>query len=202
MEIDLSKVGGEAAYPVLVGLIAPRPIAWVTSLLPAGIVNLAPFSFFNLFGVNPPMVAFSPTLKPDGSQKDTHRNVVATKEFVINASTEQHILQINESSRALSPDESETQWLNLPTLPSNSVRVRRLAEVPYSLECKLHQVVALGNGPSAGNLIIGEIVYAHVCDDILDATGQPDPALLKLVARMGGEYWCRTSDFFKQPRPV
>ena len=201
MEIDVQGKQGEQYYSLLVGLIAPRPIAWVTSKSPAGIVNLAPFSFFNMFGVNPPVVVFSPTLRPDGSKKDTHLNIEATKEFVIHASTEQHVDLINQSSKLLPHHESEVDWLKLPTEPSRVVDVPKLVGIPWALECKLQQIVPLGGGPVSGNLIIGEIVFIHVDDAILDEKNLPDPRKLKSVARLGGEYWCRTQDLFTQQRP-
>lgn len=201
MQIDVKGKNGEQFYPLLVGLVAPRPIAWVTSISPSGVVNLAPFSFFNLVGVNPPIVVFSPTLRPDGSKKDTHLNIEATKEFVIHASTEQHIQQINQSSKSLPHEESEAQWLGLPLEESVKVKVPKLADIPWALECRLQQIVPLGGGPVSGNLIIGEIVYMHISDQILDDKQLVDPHKLKSVARLGGEYWCRALDLFTQKRP-
>jgi flavin reductase (DIM6/NTAB) family NADH-FMN oxidoreductase RutF len=202
MEIDLQQKSGEEIYPILVGLVAPRPIAWVTSRSEAGILNLAPFSFFNLFGVNPPVVVFSPTLKRDGTKKDTLLNIEATQEFVIHASTEMHADQINLSSKPLPHDQSELELVKLATVPSVKISVPRLAEAPFALECRLQQVVPLGGGPLSGNLIVGEIVYIHVKDHVLDETGLPDPRKLKSIARLGGESWCRTQDLFKKSRPT
>ena len=200
MQVDLS-VPQDNVYPLLVGMIAPRPIAWVTSKSPSGIVNLAPFSFFNLFGVNPPVVVFSPTLRPDGSKKDTHLNIEATGEFVIHASTEPHVGLINGSSKALAHDESEVEWLKIDTVASNKISVPRIADAPWAIECRLQQVVPLGGMPLSGNLIIGEIVYIHIKDEYLDSSGQLDPRKLKSVARLGGEYWCRSQDLFTEKRP-
>lgn len=202
MEIDLQGKSILEAYSILVGLVAPRPIAWVTSLSPAGILNLAPFSFFNLFGANPPIVAFSPTLKRDGTKKDTLLNIEATKEFVIHAATEAHADQINLSSKPLPHDQSELQLVHLTTVPSRKINVPRLSDAPFALECRLQQIVSLGVGPLSGNLIIGEIVYMHVCDNILDQNGIPDPRKLKSIARLGGEYWCKTADLFEKTRPT
>lgn len=201
MQIDVKGKNGNECYSLLVGLIAPRPIAWVTSLSATGVVNLAPFSFFNMFGVCPPVVVFSPTLRPDGSKKDTHLNIEATKQFVIHAATEQHVEQINSSSKLLPHDQSEAEWLKLELEPSSKIKVPKLKNVPWALECELDKIVPLGGGPLSGNLIIGEIVYIHVADEILDEKQLPDPRKLKSVARLGGEYWCRSQDLFTQKRP-
>lgn len=201
MQIEIKGKNGNDYYSMLVGLIAPRPIAWVTSLSQAGVVNLAPFSFFNMFGVCPPVVAFSPTLRPDGSKKDTLLNIEATKQFVIHAATEQHVEQINASSRMLPHDQSEADWLKLGLEASQKINVPKLRDVPWAIECELDKVVPLGGGALSGNLIIGEIVFIHVADEILDEHQLPDPHKLKSVARLGGEYWCRTQNLFTQKRP-
>ena len=202
MQIDISKTEVVAVYQMLVGLVTPRPIAWVTTLSKSGVVNLAPFSFFNAFGANPPVVVFSPTLKRDGGKKDTLINIEANGEFVINASTEQHADLINMSSKMLLPDESEVDMTGLLTLPSNKVKPPRLADVPFALECKVMQIIPVGTGAISANLVIGEIVMMHIDDAVLDPKGQPDPRKIKAIARLGGEFWCRTQDLFQLERPV
>jgi len=202
MQIDVSKTDVVAVYQMLVGLVTPRPIAWVTTLSQAGVVNLAPFSFFNTFGANPPVVVFSPTLKRDGGKKDTLINIEANGEFVINASTEKHADLINMSSKMLLPDESEVELTGLSTLQSNKVRPPRLAEVPFALECRVLQIIPVGNGAISANLVVGEIVMMHIDDAVLDPKGQPDPRKIRAIARLGGEFWCRTQDLFQLERPV
>ena len=202
MQIDVSKTDVVAVYQMLVGLVTPRPIAWVTTLSQAGVINLAPFSFFNTFGANPPVVVFSPTLKRDGGKKDTLINMEANGEFVINASTEKHADLINMSSKMLLPDESEVELTGLSTLQSDKVRPPRLAEVPFALECRVLQIVPVGNGAISANLVVGEIVMMHIDDAVLDPKGQPDPRKIKAIARLGGEFWCRTQDLFQLERPV
>ena len=201
MRIDVSRTPVIDVYHMLVGLVAPRPIAWVTTISESGVVNLAPFSFFNAFGANPPVVVFSPTLKRDGGKKDTLLNIEANGEFVINASTEKHADLINLSSKPLSYDESEVALTGLATTPSTLVRPPRLADVPFALECKLMQIIPVGNGPISANLVIGQIVTMHVNDDILDSHGIPDPRKINAIARLGGEYWCRTQELFQLERP-
>ena len=201
MRIDVSRTPVIDVYHMLVGLVAPRPIAWVTTISESGVVNLAPFSFFNAFGANPPVVVFSPTLKRDGGKKDTLLNIEANGEFVINASTEKHADLINLSSKPLSYDESEVALTGLATTPSTLVRPPRLADVPFALECKLMQIIPVGSGPISANWVIGQIVTLHVNDDILDSHGIPDPRKINAIARLGGEYWCRTQDLFQLERP-
>jgi flavin reductase (DIM6/NTAB) family NADH-FMN oxidoreductase RutF len=201
MHLEPSPSNALDAYHLLVGLVTPRPIAWVTTVSPAGVVNLAPFSFFNAFGANPPVVVFSPTNKRDGSKKDTLRNVEAGGEFVVNASVASLAEKVNLTSRELPPDQSEVELAGLHTTPSLKVKPPRVAESPAALECKVLQIVPVGGGPIAGNLVIGEVVMIHVADEVLDAAGRPDPRKLRTVARLGGDFWCHTSDLFEQKRP-
>ncbi len=201
MRIDVLNTDVVAVYQMLVGLVTPRPIAWVTTISSQGVVNLAPFSFFNAFGANPPVVVFSPTLKRDGGKKDTLINIEANGEFVINGSSEKHADLINTSSKMLLPDESEVELVGLSTLKSDRVRPPRLAEVPFALECNVLQIIPVGHGAISANLIIGEIVMMHIDDEVLDPKGLPDPRKLKAIARLGGEFWCRTQDLFQMERP-
>ena len=201
MQIDVQSAQVIDVYQMLVGLIAPRPIAWVTTLSASGSINLAPFSFFNIFGANPPVVVFSPTLKRDCSKKDTLLNIEQTGEFVINASTEPDAEAINQSSSMLPYGDSELTLIGRDTESSTLVKPPRLAKIPFALECKLLQIIPVGNGSISANLVIGEVVMIHVDDAILGTDGQPDPHKLKSIARMGGEYWCRAVELFQLTRP-
>ncbi|HEV3144881.1 MAG TPA: flavin reductase family protein [Gemmataceae bacterium] len=201
MQIDVAKSPILDVYHLLVGIVTPRPIAWVTSINASGVVNLAPFSFFNAFGANPPVVVFSPTLRRDGSKKDTLRNVEANGEFVINAAVESLADQITLSSKEVPPEESEVELTGLHTVPSLKVKPPRLAEAPVNMECVVRQIVPVGNGPISANLVIGEIVMMHIDDSMLDANGRIDPRKLRTIARLGGDYYCRTSDLFEMKRP-
>jgi flavin reductase (DIM6/NTAB) family NADH-FMN oxidoreductase RutF len=189
-------------YHTLVGVVTPRPIAWVTTVDRAGRVNLAPFSFFNAFGANPPVVVFSPTRRRDSSKKDTLLNVEATGEFVLNAAVAPLAEQINLSSKELPPGESEVEFVGLTTAPSLKVKPPRIAESPVHLECRVRQVVPVGDGPIAANLVIGEVLVIHVADDMLDARGKVDPRKLRTIARLGGDWYCHTSDLFEMRRPT
>jgi flavin reductase (DIM6/NTAB) family NADH-FMN oxidoreductase RutF len=201
MWIEVADSPVVPVYQWLVSLVVPRPIAWVTSCSPDGVVNLAPFSFFNVFGANPPIVVFSPTLKRDGTKKDTLINIEAIGEFVIHGSSEVHADQINASSAPLPPEVSELDGLGLETVPSRMVRPPRLVAAPYALECRLLEVRAYGSGPISANLVIGEVVGMHIREEILGPDGLPDPRRLRAIARLGAEYWCRTQDLFELPRP-
>jgi flavin reductase (DIM6/NTAB) family NADH-FMN oxidoreductase RutF len=201
VQLEVEGANVVEVYQMLVGLVTPRPIAWVTTLSPQGVANLAPFSFYNAFGANPPIVVFSPTLRRDGTKKDTLLNLEKLGEFVIHAAVESLAEKVNATSRELPREESEIDMAGLTTVPSTKVKPPRLREAPVALECKVRQILPMGTGPIAANLVIGEIVMMHVADDMLDAKGKPDPHKLKMVARLGGEYWCRSTDLFEQKRP-
>jgi flavin reductase (DIM6/NTAB) family NADH-FMN oxidoreductase RutF len=201
MLIDVAKTPVLEVYHMLVDVVTPRPIAWVTSVDRDGRVNLAPFSFFNAFGANPPVVVFSPTLRRDGSKKDTLLNVEATGEFVLNAAVEPLAEKINLSSRELPHGESEVELTGLSLLPSIKVKPPRLAETPVNLECKVLQIVPVGTGPIAANLVIGEVLAMHVADGVLDGKGRVDPRKLRTIARLGADFYCRSTDLFEMKRP-
>lgn len=201
MLIEVAKSSAIEVYSLLVGIVAPRPIGWVTTLDLEGRVNLAPFSFFNLFGANPPVVVFSPTIRRNGTRKDTLLNVEATGEFVINAAVESLAEAVNLSSTELPPGESEVDLSRLTLAASHLVKPPRIAESPAHLECKVRQIVSIGDGPMSGNLVIGEVVAIHLEDAMLDDAKKVDPRKLKLIARLGGDWYCRSTDLFALKRP-
>jgi flavin reductase (DIM6/NTAB) family NADH-FMN oxidoreductase RutF len=188
-------------YQKLVDIVTPRPIAWVTTIDPEGRVNLAPFSFFNTFGANPAVVGFAPGLRRDGSKKDTLRNVEAVGEFVVHASVASLASAINLSSTELPYGESEIDLTGLHVCPSLRVRPPRLVEAPVAMECKVLQILHLGQGPIGTNLVLGQILVIHVDDRLLDERGRVDPRKLQTIGRMGADYYCRTSDLFEMKRP-
>jgi flavin reductase (DIM6/NTAB) family NADH-FMN oxidoreductase RutF len=201
MQLEPTADNVVETYHLLTGVVTPRPIAWVTTLSPAGVVNLAPFSFFNVFGANPPVVVFSPTLTRNGTKKDTLRNIEATGEFVIHSAVASLAEKVNLTSKEVPPDESEVTLAGLHATPSVKVKPPRVTEAPTAFECKLMQIVPVGTGPIAGNLVIGEVVMMHIADEVLDPAGRVDPRKLKTVARLGADFWCHTSDLFEQTRP-
>jgi flavin reductase (DIM6/NTAB) family NADH-FMN oxidoreductase RutF len=201
MQIDPSTTPVPEVYQYVVGVVTPRPIAWVTTLSPTGVVNLAPFSFYNAFGANPPIVVFSPTLRRDCTKKDTLLNLEQLGEFVVHAAVAPLAEQVNLTSKEIPHAESEVSLAGLTTVPSLKVRPPRIKEAPVALECKVRQIVPCGSGPIAANLVIGEVVMMHVADEVFDGKGGVDPRKLKTVARLGGAFWCHTSDLFEKPRP-
>jgi|SRR6185312_1762326 len=201
MFIEVASAKVVDVYHLLVGVVTPRPIAWVTTLSPAGVVNLAPFSFFNAFGANPPIVVFSPTLRRDGSKKDTLLNLESLGEFVLNAATAPLAEQVNLTSKEIPRIESEVSLAGLTAVPSTIVRPPRIAQSPVNFECRVRQIIPCGTGAIAANLVIGEVLAMHIADEVLDSKGRIDPRKLQTVARMGGEFWCRTTDLFEQTRP-
>lgn len=202
MFIDVSKSTPVDVYAYLVGIVTPRPIGWVSTIDREGRVNVAPFSFFNVFGANPPIVVFSPTLRRDGTRKDTLLNVEATGEFVINAAVDSISDLVNLTSTELPTGESEADLAGLTLIPSAKVGPPRIGNSPAHLECKLHKIVSIGDGPIAPNLVIGEVVAIHVDDAMLGDDGRIDPHRLKTIGRLGGEWYCRTSDLFALKRPT
>ncbi len=201
MEIDPSSASVVEVYQALVDLVAPRPIAWVTTIDGQRRVNLAPFSFFNTFGANPPIVVFSPTLRRDGSRKDTLRNLESVGEFVVNAAVASLAREVNLTAKEIPAGESEAVLAGLELVPSVKVRPPRLALSPSHLECRVRQIISCGDGPIAANLVIAEVVLIHIDDHVLDPAGRVDPRALRSIARLGRDYFCRTTDLFEMERP-
>jgi flavin reductase (DIM6/NTAB) family NADH-FMN oxidoreductase RutF len=201
MIIDVSSADVVTVYRAIVGVVTPRPIAWVTTVDGQGRVNLAPFSFFNAFGANPPVVVFSPTLRRDGTKKDTLKNLEAVGEFVVNAAVEALAEKMNATSKELPPGQSEADFAGLALEPSAKVRPPRVAESPVHLECRVRQIMPIGDGPVAANLVIGEVLLIHVADSVLDPSGAVDPRKLRTIARLGGDYYCRSTELFEMVRP-
>lgn len=201
MYIDASSTTPVELYQTLVSVVSPRPIAWVTTIDREGRPNLAPFSFYNLFGSNPPVVVFSPTIRPDLTKKDTLLNLEEVPEFVINAATFPLAGSVNESSRELPRHQNEAELLKLELIASTKVRPPRVKASPAQLECKVKQIIPLGDQPRAGNLVIGEVLAIHVDDAVL-TNGRIDPCKLQTIGRLGGEWFCESSALFELKRPV
>ena len=202
MRIDVAESSPNEVYQWLVGIVTPRPIGWVTTVDGEGRVNLAPFSFFNVFGADPPIVIFSPLNRRDGTRKDTLLNVEATGEFVLNGAVESLVAEVNLSSAELPHGQSEAHLAGLHLLPSSLVKPPRVAESPTHLECRVRQIIRVGEGPLGANLILGDVVALHVDDSVIGPDGRVDPSRLKTIARLGGDWYCRTSDLFALKRPL
>ncbi len=201
MNFDPETQNASDVYRLMINLITPRPIAWVSTISPAGVANLAPFSFFNGVGARPPTVLFSGVNHRDGRKKDTVINVEATGEFVVNVASFDLRGPVNDSGADLPYEVSELERAGLTPAPSEKVRPPRVAEARAHLECVLHQIVVVGEGPLAANLVIGRVVLIHVADSVLDPTGRVDARALDTIGRMGGDGYVRTTDLFAMPRP-
>lgn len=188
-------------FKTLLSCVLPRPIAFVSTISADGVPNLAPFSFFNAVGTNPPAVIFSPATKADGSDKDTIVNLRAVKEFVVNVVPHNIRNAMNEASYAFPPDVNEFEAAGFTPLESRFVRPFRVAESPVHLECKLMQIVPVGDGPLSANVCIGEIVCFHVADEMLLDDGSVDVEKIDLVGRLGGPDYSTIRDRFAMPKP-
>lgn len=201
MEVDPASRDARTNYHFLTSAIVPRPVAWVTTVDPStGVVNAAPFSWFNNVCADPPTVMLAIIDRPDGSPKDTVRNIRASGEFVVNVSPKALVAQMVQSSGDYPPDVSEIDVTGLATAPSRMVRPPRIAQSPVHLECRLSQEIPLGRGQKV-SLILGEVVHIAADDAVVDARGNIDPAKLTLVARMGGSEYLDTERSFTVKRP-
>ncbi|SEK66375.1 NADH-FMN oxidoreductase RutF, flavin reductase (DIM6/NTAB) family [Chitinophaga rupis] len=186
------KTGELHAY--LLGAVAPRPICFASTVNEAGLPNLSPFSFFNVFGSNPPTLIFSPSRRVrDNTIKHTLENIYATKEVVINVVNYAMVQQMSLSSCEYPHGVNEFEKSGFTGLPSEKVKPLRVQESPVQLECVVREVIATGEKGGAGNLVICEPVLIHINENILNAHGQIDPHKIDLVARMGADYYCRAS---------
>lgn len=199
IEIDVIEEHLDRAYPILAGLVTPRPIAWVTTLNEDGSVNLAPFSFFNVFGDDPPLVIFAPGDREDGSPKDTARNCERTGEFVVNLVDESMREIMNQSAASLPYGESETAHLGVDTSPSSVVSPPRVAAAPAALECKVHEIKMVGTN----RLVLGIVHRVWVREELFDVEKlRVRGELVHLLGRMSVPSWyCHTTDLFQMTRP-
>lgn len=199
MYIDLSNTehSWRAMHRLYLSFVQPRPIAFASTISPDGRPNLAPFSFYNMLGANPPVVVFSPALNRHSQPKDTLKNIQATGEFVIATVTEPIAERMNICSTEYEYGISEFEKSGLTPLPARRVKPMLVKESPVNIECKLRQVVSLGDGPGSGQAIFGDVVAVHVDDGVLQEGDMVcDPKKLRAVGRMGGDLYGRTVDHF------
>jgi flavin reductase (DIM6/NTAB) family NADH-FMN oxidoreductase RutF len=189
-------------HRLLLGGVAPRPIALVSTISIDGIHNLSPFSFFNAFGANPPIVAFSPSRRGrDATLKDTYNNLVATKECVIQAVTHSMVEQVSLASAEYSSDIDEFIKAGLTPIDSDLVKPKRVKESPFQMECKLLEMRSFGNTGASANIAICEVLKFHVTEDLF-TNGIIDPVKIDLVARMSGSFYSRaTNGVFSLEQP-
>lgn len=199
MELNLKTFSEDQVYSILSSLVTPRPIAWVTTLGADGIVNAAPFSFFNLLGVSPPIIAFTPGDREDGSPKDTARNIRSSREFVVNLVDEELAQAMNATSASLPYGVSELEAVGLTTAAGVAVRVPRIAEAPVSLECTEWGTLNIGDN----RVIVGLVQHIRLRDELFDVkTNSVRSELFHPIGRMARPSWyARTTDRFEMPRP-
>lgn len=200
---DAGQLSSVEAYRLLNHCVAPRPIAFVSTLSSDGQPNLAPFSYFMAGGANPPSIAFSPTPSRSGI-KDTLRNIQATGEYVVNIVTYAMRERMNATAAALPHGVSEWDEAGFASLPSAKVKPARVADSPLAMECRLHRIVAHGEGPSSAHYVIGEIVWFHVARSLLTPDGNIDATQIGYIARMGGDWYDHVTSetMFELSRPM
>lgn len=204
MLLRLAELTPPDRHAWLTPLIAPRPIALVSTVSAAGHGNLAPFSFFAMGGGNPASVAFCPVADRDGNPKDTLRNVLESGEFVINVVSRSMAERVNQASAPYPPEVDEFDAVGFTRVASSLVRPPRVAESPAALECRVFQVVPHGTGPSHSTWVIGEVLALHVDDALLGEDGRPDTTKVNPAARMGRQEWAHVTaeNMFVLPRPT
>ncbi len=204
MEVLPQEISTKQLHAYLLGSVAPRPICFASTIDSEGNPNLSPFSFFNVFGSNPPVLIFSPARRVrDNTIKHTLENVIATGEVVVNMVSYDMVQQMSLSSCEYPRGTNEFIKSGFTPVPSDLVKPFRVKEAPVSIECKVMEVKPIGDGGGAANLIICEVVKMHIDDKILDAQQQIDPHKIDLVARMGMDFYCRASGnaVFEVPKP-
>ena len=191
-------------HSYLLSAVAPRPIAFASTVDKDGRPNLSPFSFFNVFSANPPILIFSPARRVRGNTtKHTLENVEVTNEVVINVVNYDIVQQMSLSSTEYPEGVNEFEKAGLTMLKSDIVKPFRVAESPVQMECKVNEIVKLGTEGGAGNLVICEVVKMHINDEVLDENGAIDQVKLDLVSRAGGSFYSRAkSGFFEIPKPL
>lgn len=199
------EISVQRLHQLLLGSIGPRPIAFASTMNAAGQANLAPFSFFNVFSANPPILIFSPARSGRTNEtKDTYKNVKELPEVVINVVNFDIVHQMSLASSPYSPEISEFEKAGLTALPSETIRPFRVAEAPVQFECRVNEVKELGFEGGAGNLIICEVLRMHVREDLIDEKGLIDQHKIDLVSRMGGDWYVRANEhsMFEIKKPI
>ncbi len=205
LRINPKEVSAAVLHGYLLGAVAPRPIAFASTIDEDGNPNLAPFSFFNIFSSNPPIAVFSPARSGrTGQNKHTYDNLKEVPEVVINAVNYDMVQQTSLASTEYPKGVNEFTKAGLTPVASEMIKPFRVKESPAQLECKVKQVIELGDKGGAGNLIICEVVLMHINEEVLDTNKQIDPAKIDLVARLGGNWYSRTNKtaLFEVAKPI
>lgn len=201
MEIDPQETSQKNIYKILTGAVIPRPIGWISSISEDGIPNLAPFSFFNAVGEDPPHVMFS-TVRTGDKNKDTLNNVLATKQFVVNMATEELVEAMNATSIELPPDGNEFEYAGLTPIPSVKVKPFRVKESPITFECELVHHYSLEDHKNGGaTIMVGRIVMFHVDESVLLDDYKINMETYRPVARLAGSNYAKLGEIFSIKRP-
>lgn len=205
LTLNFAEMSPQQVQLFLQYAVAPRPIAFVSTIDAGGHVNLSPFSFFNLFSSNPPILVFSPARRVrNNTTKHTLDNVMQVKECVINIVNYDMVQQTSLASTEYALGVNEFEKAGLTELPSERVRPPRVKESPVQFECKVREVISLGDTPGAGNLVIAEVLLMHISEAVLDADGKIDQQKMDHVARLGGDWYSRVTpeSLFKVAKPL
>jgi flavin reductase (DIM6/NTAB) family NADH-FMN oxidoreductase RutF len=205
ISINPKELPVQKVHQYLLGAIGPRPIAFASTVDAEGKPNLAPFSFFNVFSANPPILIFSPARSGRlNTTKDTYNNVKVVPEVVINVVNYDIVQQMSLASSPYAPGVDEFEKSGFTKLPSETIQPNRVGESPVQFECKVNEVVELGTEGGAGNLIICEVTRIHINEEVLDENGMIDQHKIDLVSRMGGDWYCRadSTSMFEVKKPI
>lgn len=194
LKIDPAQTPTKDFHQFMLGAVAPRPIAFVSSLSPEGVPNLAPYSFFNAFSSNPPILVFSSNRRVENNTtKDTLRNAQETGELAINVVSHHIARQMALASIEYGPEIDEFEMAGFTKLPSERIKPYRVAESPVQMECVVDRIIPLGESAGAGHLIVCRILLMHIQDEVLTPTGRIDPHKIDLMGRMGRFWYVRAS---------
>ena len=205
LSIDLSEIGVPKAHHYLLSAVGPRPICFASTIDEKGRSNLAPFSFFNVFSSNPPIAVFSPSRSGrTGQNKDTFNNVQKVKQVVINLVNYKMVEQMSLASSPYPPEIDEFVKSGLTPLKSELIKPFRVKEAPVQMECEVIEIRELGPSGGAGNLVICKILKMHIAEELLNNEKMIDQEKIDLVARMGGDWYCRTdsNSMFEIKKPI
>lgn len=204
LSFDPLSVSLKERHQYIIGAVAPRPIAWVSTVSGEGVLNLAPFSFFNAFCSNPPVVVIGPARRgSDATVKDTLNNLREVPELVVNVVTRELVWRMALTSIEYPPEVNEFEKAGLTPVSSVRVKPPRVAQSPVQLECRVRDIITISEGQAGGNMVICDVIYMHIDEKVLNERGQIDPARLRLVGRLNRFWYVEVGEnsLFEVPVP-